>query len=147
VAAHDKIPTAARATQPGWRPRVPTSTSNAPARNPAAEAYRTESADKATPGFFASCQSNPPKAQPNTDARCQVAHKIRTLRPSKGGAGSEGTSEDWRRCRKISLSPSSECTTPVTTAKTAAVASNGCIVILIIVVTPNAPKQGHIFAF
>ena len=137
MAAHDNAATAPRATQPGWRPRVPTRTNREPARNAAAVTPSTVLAARTASGLCASCHNSPAKAQPSTEARCHVAHKIRTLRPSSGGAGSDGTIADTRRCRKISHSPSSECTTPVTVARTAAVMSSDCMVILIPFVPPN----------
>lgn len=97
MAAQDKKPIAASATQPGWRPRLATSTSSEPARKLPADAPSTVLDGTVAPGCRANCQSRPASAHPRIEARCQVAQRIRTCRLCSGGAASVGTSEDVRR--------------------------------------------------
>ena len=114
------------AIQPGCCPLVPISTSEEPARFAKTTAL-TISALGEPSGAIARRSRMPAKAQPNTEAKCQVAQIIRTCRSRSGGAAIVGTSPLLRRCRKMSISPSTEWPTPVKRAITPAAINIVCI--------------------
>ena len=114
------------AIHPGCFPLVPISTSKEPARFAKTTAL-TISALGEPSGAIARRSRMPAKAQPNTEAKCQVAQIIRTCRSRSGGAAIVGTSPLLRRCRKMSISPSTEWPTPVKRAITPAAINIVCI--------------------
>ena len=99
--------TSSSAIHPGCCPLVPMSTSKEPARFAKTTALTTSAIGESL-GATARRIRMPAKAQPNTEARCQVAQIIRMFRSRSGGARSVGTSPPLRSCRKMRISPSAE---------------------------------------